>query len=185
MSIIAGLVLIVMMIATFGDIIMRFFGKPIVGVYEVVAFLGVAVTGFALPRASLMKAQVYVDLLVDKLSLGAQRVLRIMTRIVVFFMFLIASWYFVRMGMNFIATNTVTMSLRVPFYPVVFGLALSCIVQCLVAVAEIVEAGGSNERICTWYCSLDRFDTPFLHRYRDRLRHRRDRAYRLCPDVRL
>lgn len=120
---------------------MRLFGKPIVGVYEVVAFLGVAVTGFALPRASLMKAQVYVDLVIDKLDERVQRVTKIITRICVFLMFLIAAWYFVRMGMNFIATNTVTMSLRVPFYPVVFGLALSSIAQCLVTVAEILETG--------------------------------------------
>jgi len=141
MTIIAGIILLVMMVATFADIIMRFFGKPIVGVYEIVAFLGVAVTGFALPRASLMKAQVYVDLVIDKLPPGPQKVLTIITRVLVFLMFLIAAWYFIIMGKNFIATKTVTMSLRVPFYPIVFGMAASCIAQCLVAVSDILNAG--------------------------------------------
>ena len=141
MTIIAGIILLVMMVATFADIIMRFFGKPIVGVYEIVAFLGVAVTGFALPRASLMKAQVYVDLVIDKLPPGPQKVLTIITRVLVFFMFLFAAWYFIIMGKNFITTKTVTMSLRVPFYPIVFGMAASCIAQSLVAVSDILNAG--------------------------------------------
>ncbi len=141
MTIIAGIVLLIMMVITFADIVMRYLGRPVVGAYEIVAFLGVAVTGFALPRASLMKAQVYVDLVVDKLSAGPRKTLQVITRVLVFIMFLIAAWYFIVMGTKFMATHTVTMSLRVPFYPVVFGLAASCLVQCVVAVYEIVEIG--------------------------------------------
>ncbi len=139
MTIIAGIVLLIMMAITFADVVLRFFGKPVVGAYEIVAFLGVAVTGFALPRASLMKAQVYVDLVIDRLSPRPRKTLQIITRVLVFVMFFIAAWYFTVMGAKFIATRTVTMSLRVPFYPVVFGLAASCLVQCLVAVYDIVE----------------------------------------------
>lgn len=146
LSAIAGVVLVIMMVLTFADVVMRFFGRPIVGVYEVVAFLGVAVTGFALPRASLMKAQVYVDLLIDKLPSKPQRVLKIITRIIVGLWFLIAAWFLILMGKKFVDTNSVTLSLRLPFYPVVFGLALSCLAQALVSAYEIFgEKGGNNE----------------------------------------
>lgn len=132
------------MCLTFADILMRFYGRPIIGIYEVVAYMGVCVTGFALPRASLMKAQVYVDLFIEKLPRIGKRILRIITRILVCVMFLIASWYFIKMGMQLIATRAVTLSLRVPFYPVVFGLAVSSIAQCLVSVCEIVEEARGN-----------------------------------------
>ena len=64
--IIAAVVLIIMALLTFVDIVMRYMGKPLPGAYEIVAYLGVAVVGFALPRASLMKTHVYVDLLLIK-----------------------------------------------------------------------------------------------------------------------
>ena len=63
----------------------------------------------------------------------------------VFLMFLGAAWYFILMGKNYIATKTVTMSLKVPFYPVVFALAASCIVQCLVSLCEIFGDDGGNK----------------------------------------
>ncbi len=146
MSIVAGTVLVFMVILTFIDVVMRFFGSPVPGVYEVIAYLGVAVTGFALPRASMMKTHVYVDFVIDKVSPTWRKILKVLTRIIVFFMFLFASWYFVEMGKSFIATKSVTMTLRLPFYPVVFGMAVSCLVQCLVSIYEIFEKEeGSNE----------------------------------------
>jgi len=140
MMIIAGVILVFMAGLTLLDVIMRYFGKPIVGTYELVSFLGLAAVAFSLPRASLMGAHVYVDLLVDKLSQGSRKVFQIFTRLLVFVLFLIASWYFFHIGMDLIATKTVTMSLKVPFYPVVFALALGCFVQCLVAIYEILSA---------------------------------------------
>lgn len=146
MSFMAGITLLLMMGVTLADIVLRYIGKPIVGAYEIVAFLGVAVTGFALPRASVLKTHVYVDLLIDKLPVKARKVLRTITRILVFLTFLGAAWYFIIMGKSYIATQTVTMSLKVPFYPVVFVLAASCIAQCLVSLCEIFgNDGGKND----------------------------------------
>jgi TRAP-type C4-dicarboxylate transport system permease small subunit len=146
MSFIAGIILLLMMGVTLADIALRYVGRPIVGAYEIVAFLGVAVIGFALPRASLLKTHVYVDLLIDRLPAKARKIMKTITRVLVFLMFLGAAWYFILMGRSYIATKTVTMSLKVPFYPVVFALAASCIVQCLVSLCEIFgDDGGTNE----------------------------------------
>ncbi len=76
MAILAGIVLIVMVALTFADVVLRYFGRPITGAYELVAFLGVAVTALALPRSSLLKAHVYVDLIIDKLHGKGYTVLR-------------------------------------------------------------------------------------------------------------
>ena len=138
MSVIAGVILLFMAGLTFLDVVLRYFAKPIVGTYELVSFLGVAVAAFALPRASLMGAHVYVDILVDKLSARLHKAFRVFTRVLVFMMFLIGTWYFVFMAKNFVTTHTVTMTLKVPFYPVVFALAASSIVQCLVSLCEIM-----------------------------------------------
>ncbi len=146
MTVIAGIVLLLMTGLTFVDVILRYCGRPIVGTYELVAFAGAAVVAFALPRTSLMKTHVYVDLLVDKLPEKWHRTFRIFTRLLAFLMFLIAAWYFFVMARSFMLTRTVTMTLKVPFYPVVFALAAGCTAQCLVSIYEIVnELGGHNE----------------------------------------
>ncbi len=139
MSAAAGVILVFMALLTFADIVMRIFWAPIPGVYEVVGFLGVAVAGFVLPRSSLMKAHVGVDLVVEKASLRARLVVLIITRILVAAFFLIGAWYFVDMAHSFIATKNVTMTLRVPFYPVVFVMAFSFVVEAIVAVYQMFE----------------------------------------------
>jgi TRAP-type C4-dicarboxylate transport system permease small subunit len=139
MSAAAGMVLIFMACLTFADIIMRIFGKPIPGVYEVVGFLGVAVAAFVLPRSSLERAHVGVDLVVEKLSSKPRMVIKIITRVLVAVFFFVAAWYFVGMAQSFIATKSVTMTLKLPFYPVVYVLVFSFVVQGIVSVYQIVE----------------------------------------------
>lgn len=144
MSVISGAILLFMAGLTLADVILRAFGKPILGTYEIVAFLGAAVAGFALPRASLKGAHVYVDLVTSKLSQKVQRVLNIVTKLLGVLLFLFGAIYLVMMGTKFYSTNSVTMTLRVPFYPVVFGLALSCLVQCLVSLSQMLGDEGGN-----------------------------------------
>jgi TRAP-type C4-dicarboxylate transport system permease small subunit len=126
-----------MIIITFADIVMRFMGNPIPGVYEVVAFLGIAVTMFALPGATLKKTHVAVDMLTEKLGETAKTILRVFTRILVIIFFFLTAWYLYKMGMRYMNTKTVTMMLRVPFYPVIFMAAFASLVQCLVGICEI------------------------------------------------
>ena len=145
MIVIAGFVLLLMAALTFADVVMRYFGKPILGTYELVGFLGVAMVAFSLPRASLKNAHVYVDLVVDKLPAGWHKIFRIFTRILVFLMFLVGTWYCILMARSFIMTKTVSSSLRVPFYPVVFALAFACLVQCLVSIVQIFEEKGDQQ----------------------------------------
>ncbi len=139
MSACAGVILVFMAALTFADIVMRLFWAPIPGVYEVVAFLGVAVAGFVLPRSSLMKAHVGVDFVVERVSPRARMITLIVTRILVAAFFLITAWYFVDMAESFIAAKNVTMTLRLPFYPVVFVMAFSFLVEAIVAVYQMLE----------------------------------------------
>jgi TRAP-type C4-dicarboxylate transport system permease small subunit len=147
MSWCAGIILIFMAALTFADIVMRYFWKPIPGVYEVVAFLGLALAGFVLPRSSLMKAHVAVDFLTEKLSRTPNLVIKIITRIMVAVFFIVTSWYFVGMAQSFIATRSVTMTLKIPFYPVVYVMVFSFLVQGVVSIYQIFEAekGDNNE----------------------------------------
>jgi TRAP-type C4-dicarboxylate transport system permease small subunit len=136
MSVISGIVLVVMAGLTFFDVVLRYFKRPIVGTYELVSFLGVIVIAMALPRASLMGAHVYVDIVVDKLPKGWHKAFRVFTRVLGFLLFFFAILYFNYQAKSLIATKTVTMTLKIPYYPVSYALAASCLIQCLVSLCE-------------------------------------------------
>jgi TRAP-type C4-dicarboxylate transport system permease small subunit len=144
-SVLAGVILVSMMGLTFVDVIGRAFGHPVKGAYDIMCMLGAVLAGFALPRASLQGAHVMVDLVVDRLSGKAQKNLLITTKLLGTIFFLIGAFYFILFGRNLIITNTLTMTLRFPTYPVAFCLATACLLQCLVLIYQIFDGEGKND----------------------------------------
>jgi TRAP-type C4-dicarboxylate transport system permease small subunit len=83
LNIIAGISLTFLMLLTVGDVILRYFRRPIVGTYELVAFSGAVVIGFSLPFTSWMKGHVNVDFLILRFSQKVRNVFNIITRCLV------------------------------------------------------------------------------------------------------
>jgi TRAP-type C4-dicarboxylate transport system permease small subunit len=137
---IAGVTLAFMFLFTLVDVVMRAFGKPIVGDYEVISFLGAVVFGFSIPYTTLLKGHVLVDFLIEKLPPKAERVTQVATRILGMALFLWMSWNFVVMSLDLIKSKEVTPVFRLPYYPISFGLAFSCIIQCCTLVSQIRDA---------------------------------------------
>jgi len=144
---IAGSVLAFMMVVTFLDIIMRNLGRPIVGSMEIISFCGSVVVGFAIPYTSWKKAHVYVDFLLVKLSPGNRRIMEIITRCMGIALFAFIGYNFILYGFDLIKTKEVSPSFKLPYYPIPFGLSLSCFLQCLTLIADLLKTvqGGKNE----------------------------------------
>ncbi len=142
---ISGLTLAFMLLFTLLDVFMRAFGRPIVGDYEIISFLGAVVVGFAIPYTSMLKGQVLVDFLLEKLPKNASDAMQIATRILSIALFLWMSWNFVVMSLDLVKSKEVTPVFRMPYYPISFGLAFACIVQCLVLISQIKEIVGGRD----------------------------------------
>jgi TRAP-type C4-dicarboxylate transport system permease small subunit len=143
---ISGLTLAFMLLFTLLDVIMRAFGRPIVGDYEVISFLGAVVVGFAIPYTSLLKGHVAVDFLIEKVPKNVGDVMQVATRILGMALFLWMSWNFVVMSLDLIKSKEVTPVFRLPYYPISFGLAFTCIVQCMPLLSQVMEiVGGRHE----------------------------------------
>ncbi len=142
---ISGLTLAFMLLFTLLDVFMRAFGRPIVGDYEIISFLGAVVVGFAIPYTSMLKGQVLVDFLLEKLPKNASDAMQIATRILSVALFLWMSWNFVVMSLDLVKSKEVTPVFRMPYYPISFGLAFACIVQCLVLISQIKEIVGGRD----------------------------------------
>ena len=56
LNIVGGITLVLMMLLTVTDVVLRFFGKPITGTYELMGYCGALVIGFALAQTTLDEA---------------------------------------------------------------------------------------------------------------------------------
>jgi C4-dicarboxylate transporter, DctQ subunit len=139
MYVVAGIALAGSMFLTVADVILRTLKRPIVGTYELVGLLGALVVGFAIPQTSRLQGHVLMDFVTSKLSTGIQRFLQIITRILAMGLFFILGWNMVNLGNDFRRVGEVTPTLQLPLYPVAYGIALCCLVECLVLFVDMTE----------------------------------------------
>ena len=138
-NVIAGIAITFIMFLTVLDVILRSFRRPIVGTYELVAFSGAMVIGFAIPLTSWMRGHIYVDFFIAKLSRTARSIFNVTTRCLGIVLFFLIGWNLIKVGMDLQQSGEVSLTLQLPFYPVAYGVAVSCFVQCLVLLADIVK----------------------------------------------
>jgi TRAP-type C4-dicarboxylate transport system permease small subunit len=137
--IIAGSALAFMMIVTMLDVLMRNIGHPVVGSMEIISFCGSLVIGFAIPYSSWKKANVYVDMLVDKMSTPGRKIMDSITRCMGIALFLFIGCNFVLYGFDLKHTGEVSASFRLPFYPIAWGLALSCFLESVTLFCDLLR----------------------------------------------
>jgi TRAP-type C4-dicarboxylate transport system permease small subunit len=141
MYVIAGIALASSMFLTVGDVVLRSFKRPIVGTYELVGLLGAVVIGFALPQTSRVKGHVVMDFVTSALGVTAQRALHIVTRLLGVVLFAIIGWNLIGLGNDYRKVGEVTLTLQFPLYPVAYGIAACCLVECLVLLADMLGSG--------------------------------------------
>lgn len=146
LNVIAGISLTFLMLVTICDVVLRLFKMPIRGTYEMVAYSGAIVIGFSLPLTSWLRGHIFVDFLVLSFSKQVQKIFNLTTRCIVIALFLTISWNLVKYGMDLFQSGEVTPTLRLPFYPIAYGVAVCCFMECLVMIGDIHKIlGGEYE----------------------------------------
>jgi TRAP-type C4-dicarboxylate transport system permease small subunit len=137
---VAGGAIVLMMLLTCADIVLRLFRMPIPGTYEVVCFLGAVAVAFAMAHTSNEKGHVAVSLVVRLLPNRVQGVIEIITGIFVLILFILIAWRSVLYAESLRVTREVSLTLKLPFYPFIYGIAVSAAIVCLVKVADIYKS---------------------------------------------
>lgn len=133
------LALTFMMFATFLDVVLRAIGHPIVGTMEVVALSLALVIGFYIPGVSLEKGNVYMEIVLERVSPTNKAILNIFTRILGIVLFALIAYNLFSVANEFHRAREVTPTLRIPFYPVAYGVAVCCVIECLVFLLHIMK----------------------------------------------
>ena len=114
LNIVGGAILVLMMLLTVVDVVLRYLGKPITGTYELMAFSGALVIGFEIAQASLDDAHVSVDIMTDRLSLFNKTVLLLITKLMGLILFALISLALFIKAHDLYNTGEVSLTLRVP-----------------------------------------------------------------------
>jgi len=141
--------LVGMMCLTCADILLRLFRRPIPGTYEMVGFLGAVVAGLAMAQTTLERGHVAVQVVVTRFSPRVQEIIYLIANLLSLLLFALLAWEGVRYGNDFRVSGQVSLTLRMPFYPVVYGIALSAAVVCLVLAVDILQVVTKREKV--WY----------------------------------
>jgi TRAP-type C4-dicarboxylate transport system permease small subunit len=138
-NVLAGITLTVIMLITVSDVLLRSFGKPIVGIFELVALFGAVVIGFSIPFTSWVRGHIYVDFFILKFPLKIRKSVHIATRSLGVGLFLLIGWNLAQMGFDLSRSGEVSPTLQMPFYPIVYGIGMVCGIQALVLFGDIVK----------------------------------------------
>jgi len=116
------------------------FFRPIPGGIEVVAFLGVVVTGFAIAYTQVLHGHIQVEFVVMRLPRRVQGAIAAFVCLLGLTLFVLLGWQSVEYGLSLAAKGTVSMTQRIPFYPFVHAIAFCCIPVCLLLLVEFLRS---------------------------------------------
>jgi len=145
LTIIAGSALAFVILITVADVILRAFGDPIIGTYELVCFSGAILIGFSIPLTSWARSNIQVDFLIMKFPQRTRKIIKIVTKCLGIGLFLLIGWNLVILGNDLRETGQVSPVLRIVFYPVAYGIGICGFLQCLVLLCDIVKILGEKD----------------------------------------
>ncbi len=137
LHVVAGVSLVALMLLTLLDVVLRAYGKPILGTYEVVGYLGGLAIGLAVPFTSWKRGHVYVDTFLAWLPRPVRTGIHIGTRVLGACLFAVLAWNLMRLGCDLRESGEVSPTLELKYYPFVFGLAAAAVLQALVLLCHI------------------------------------------------
>jgi len=132
---VVGMVLLVC-----GNIVMRIFGRPIFGSYEIVSFLGVIIVALALPYCALNRGHIAVEIVHDKLPPRLQMIIDIFTKTLSLGFFVLVCWQSAVYATKLMLAGEITMTLKWSFYPFIYVISFSCLILCFVLLIDLIKA---------------------------------------------
>lgn len=121
---VAAVAVVGMMVLTCLDVLLRLLRTPIPGTYEIVCMLGAVFVSFSLARTTVDRGHIAVDFLVQRLPDRFQHAVEALNAGICALLFTVVSRQCVIYALDLKASGEVSMTLQMPLFPFVFGIAL-------------------------------------------------------------
>jgi len=139
LNVIGGSALTFMMFLTVADVGLRALGHPILGTYEIVGLALALVIGFGIPRVSMDRGHVFMEFVVEKLPKNWKMIMNTFTRVLCIILFILIGYNLFSVGNEFHMSGEVSPTLKLPFFPVAYGVGVCCFIEVLVFVNDIIR----------------------------------------------
>jgi TRAP-type C4-dicarboxylate transport system permease small subunit len=139
MSYISAAAIVVMLALTCADIALRFFRRPIPGVYDLVSFLGAIAASFAIAHTSMEKGHVAVGFVVSKFPQRIRSGILAVVNLLGLGLFAAFSWQSFLYASELRASGEISPTIQIPYYPVVYGISFATGAVCLVLLLFLAE----------------------------------------------
>jgi len=122
------------------NVVLRIVYRPILGTYEIVGFLGALVISLGLAQTTIKRGHVAVDLFVVLFRSKVQNAIEAFSATLGVFLFAMISWRSAMYASGLARTGQLSQTLKIPYYPLVYGLSLACALTCLVLALETAKS---------------------------------------------
>jgi TRAP-type C4-dicarboxylate transport system permease small subunit len=137
---VAGAAVVVMMLLTCADVLLRLLRHPIPGTYELVGYLGTVIISFSLALTSLSKGHIAVEILMEKLPRRAQAGIEAVTSLIGATLFGLIAWQSLIYGADMRQSGEVSVTLTMPIYPFIYGIAAGSTLLVLVLLLDSLRS---------------------------------------------
>jgi TRAP-type C4-dicarboxylate transport system permease small subunit len=135
----ADIALVAMMFLVTGNVILRVFGHPIWGSFEIVGFLGTIVISFALIQTTVEGSHLAVEMIVSRLPMSFRKILDIVNHFLSLAVLAVITWQMLAYGKKVLRTGEFSPTLEIPLYPFLYGIAAAFGVASLIAFSDLVK----------------------------------------------
>jgi len=137
---IGGAFLAAMILLTCGNIFLRLVWVPIPGAYELMGYFGAMAAALALAHTQIRRGHIAVDVLVNSFAKNIRRFLNVTNSALCLVFFILIAWQIGAKGWTLWRTGEVSESLRIIYYPFVYGTAVGCAALALVFLTDLLLA---------------------------------------------
>ncbi len=137
----AGACLVVMVLVTTGDVVLRQFNLPFTGAYDLVKIAAALTVAAALPYTTAIKGHVAIEFFFHKLGRRGRIVVDTLMRLGGMGLFALLGWGCIDYGNSLRATGEVSTTVQLPIYWVPYVLAISCGLVVLVKLHHLTHPG--------------------------------------------
>lgn len=139
----AGFSLVAMMLVTVAEMVLRMFGKPMVGTVETIGWLAALTTAFALGYTQIHRGHVSISLFTERLKPHVRDVVNMVVYLISFLLFVIVTWQVFHHAGVLKQTGSLSETMRVIVYPWVYLVSLGCAGLTFVLFMDFIKSCSS------------------------------------------
>ncbi|OPZ30364.1 MAG: Tripartite ATP-independent periplasmic transporter [Lentisphaerae bacterium ADurb.BinA184] len=141
-GVLAGAAVVGMIAVTVVDVVMRsLFRHPLTGAYDLVKVQGLLAIACGLPYTTAVKGHIAVEFVFQKLSRRSRVVVDTLCRLAGIALWLVMAWQMVVYAESARRSGEVTLTLQLPVYPIIYAMAVSCVLVVPVKLYHLFHPG--------------------------------------------